>query len=36
MHPTPAEGNVCNEHGNAVKPKIVQDYNKHMGYVEKM
>jgi hypothetical protein len=29
MHPTPAEVNFCNGHGNAVKPKIVQYYNKH-------
>jgi hypothetical protein len=35
MHRSPAEGNFCDEHGNALKPDIVQDYNRHMGYVDK-
>jgi hypothetical protein len=35
MHAPPAEGNFCDEHGNAIKPVIVADYNKHMGYVDK-
>jgi hypothetical protein len=35
MHHHPAEGNFCDEYGNALKPAIVQDYNRHMGYVDK-
>jgi hypothetical protein len=35
MHNPPAEGNFCDDHGNAIKPAIVEDYNKHMGYVDK-
>ncbi|PNF43126.1 hypothetical protein B7P43_G18025 [Cryptotermes secundus] len=35
MHSPPAEGNFCGEHGNATKPAVVADYNKHMGYVDK-
>jgi hypothetical protein len=36
MHSPPAmEGNFCDEHGNALKPQTVQDYNQHMGYVGK-
>jgi hypothetical protein len=35
MHRSPAEGNFCDEHGNALKPAIVQDYNRHMGYIDK-
>lgn len=35
MHPAPAEGNFCNEHDNAVKPKILQDWNKHVRYIDK-
>jgi hypothetical protein len=35
MHRSPAEGNFCDKHGNAVKPAIVKDYNRHMGYVDK-
>jgi len=33
-HHSPANGNFCVKHGNAIKPKIIQDYTKHMGYVE--
>jgi len=33
-HP-PAEGNFCHDHGNALKPAIRQDYNEHVGYVNK-
>jgi hypothetical protein len=33
-HPT-AESNVCDEHGNTLKPAVVQDHNKHMEYVDK-
>jgi hypothetical protein len=35
MHHPPAEGNFCDEHGNALKPAIIQDYNQHMEYVDK-
>jgi hypothetical protein len=31
MHNPPADGNFCDEHGSAIKPAIVADYNKHMG-----
>jgi hypothetical protein len=36
MHNPSAEGNFSDEHGNAIKPAIVEDYNKHMGYVDKL
>ena len=35
MHSPPLEGNFCNEHGKAVKLAIVQDCNRHTGYVDK-
>jgi hypothetical protein len=35
IHDPPAEGNFCDESGNALKPAIVADYNRHMGYVDK-
>jgi len=31
IHNAPAEGNFCNEGGEAIKPQIVKDYNYHMG-----
>ena len=34
IHDPPREGNYCDEHGNAIKPTIVADYNCHMGYVD--
>ena len=34
IHNPPREGNYCDEHGNAIKPAIVVDYNRHMGYVD--
>jgi hypothetical protein len=34
-HRPPGEGNFSDEHGNALKPAILQDYNRHMGYVDK-
>jgi hypothetical protein len=34
LHPL-AEGNFRDNYGNAIKPAIIQDYNKHMGYVDK-
>jgi hypothetical protein len=35
VHRSLAEGNFCDKHGNALKPAIVQDYKRHVGYVEK-
>jgi hypothetical protein len=35
MHRPLAEGNFCDEHGDALKPAIVQDYNMHMRFLEK-
>jgi hypothetical protein len=35
MHHPPAQGNFHDEHGNTLKPVIIQDYNQHMGYVDK-
>ena len=33
-HNPPREGNYRDEHGNAIKPAIVADYNRHMGHVD--
>ena len=35
MHTPPVEGNFCDESGHAVKPHVIEDYNAHMGYVDK-
>jgi len=35
IHDPPAEGNFCDCNGKAIKPQIVVDYNRHMGYVGK-
>jgi hypothetical protein len=35
MHSPPVEGNFCDESGQAVKPRVIEDYNAHMGYVDK-
>lgn len=35
MHSPPAEGSVLDESGNAIKPHVIEDYDKHMGYVDK-
>ena len=35
IHEVPAEGNFCDNIGKAIKPQIVVDYNRHMGYVDK-
>ena len=35
MHDPPREGNYRDEHRNTIKPTIVADYNRHMGYVER-
>ena len=34
IHDPPTEGNYRDEHGNAIKPAIVVDYNHHMGHVD--
>ena len=34
IHDPPKEGNYCDEHGNAIKPAIVADYNLHMGHLD--
>ena len=34
IHNPPKEGNYRHEHGNAIKPAIVADYNCHMGHVD--
>ena len=36
IHSAPAEGNISNEGGKAIKPQIVIVYNHHMGYVDKV
>jgi hypothetical protein len=35
IHNAPVEGNFCNGEGKAIKPQIVMEYNRHMGYVDK-
>ena len=35
MHSSPAKGNFCDESGNAPKPAIMEDYNRHTGQVDK-
>ena len=35
IHDAPAEGNFCDTNRKAIKPQIVADYNRHMGYVDK-
>ena len=35
IHDTPAEGNFFDTNRKAIKPQIVADYNRHMGYVGK-
>ena len=34
IHDPPVEGNFRNSNGKAIKPQIVEDYNRHMGYVD--
>jgi hypothetical protein len=34
IYDPPTEGNYCDEHGNAIKPAIVADYNHHLGHVD--
>jgi hypothetical protein len=33
IHDPPEEGNFCDESRIALKPDTVQDYNRHMGYI---
>jgi hypothetical protein len=35
MHAPPVEGHFVDEAGHAVKPYVTEDYNTHMGYVDK-
>jgi hypothetical protein len=35
MHTPPLDGNFRDEAGHAVKPHVVEDYNAHMGFVDK-
>jgi len=35
IHNAPAEVNFCNKGGKDIKPQIVIEYNRHMGYVDK-
>jgi hypothetical protein len=35
IHDAPAEGNFCDGNGKAIKPPIVADYSRHVGFVDK-
>lgn len=35
IHSPPVEGNFVDEYNNPIKPQVILDYNKHMGYVDK-
>ena len=35
MHTPPVAGNFCDKSGHAIKPCVTEDYNTHMGYVDK-
>jgi hypothetical protein len=35
LHSPPLEGNFCDEHGKAMKSVTIQDYNRHMGCIDK-
>ena len=35
MHAPPAEGNFTDESGQAIRPRVVEDYNAHTGFVDK-
>jgi hypothetical protein len=35
MHSPPVDGNFRDESAHAVKPQVIEDYNAHMGYVDK-
>jgi len=32
---SPAKGSFCDEHGNNLKPAMIQNYNKYIWYVDK-
>jgi hypothetical protein len=34
MHSPPVDGNFRDESGHAVKPRVTEDYNAHMGFVD--
>ena len=34
MHPPPAEGNFCDDSNHLVKPNNMEQYNRHVGYVD--
>ena len=35
MHSPPVEGNFTDDSGHAIKPRVVEDYNAYMGFVDK-
>jgi hypothetical protein len=35
MHAPPVEGNFTQESGQAIEPRVVEDYNAYMGFVDK-
>ena len=35
MHAPPVEENFTDESGQAIRPRVVEDYNAHMGFVDK-
>jgi hypothetical protein len=35
MHNSPAAGNFCIQNGNAQKPAVMEDYNRHVVYMDK-
>jgi len=35
MHAPPVEGNFTQESGQAIKPRVVEDYNAYLGFVDK-
>jgi hypothetical protein len=34
MHPAPLEGNFKDESGRTIKPRLIEDYNANMGFVD--
>jgi len=36
VHNPPANGNFCDEHRTPIKPTDIQDYNRHMGNIDKL
>ena len=36
MHAPPVEGNFTDESCQAIKPRVVEDYNVYMGFVDKL